>query len=195
MDKKIKTITLTVLDYETTGSISGHPNQPWQIGLVTLKNGIIDPSSTFESLLHIDPNRPFNPHAPGRHARIRDQLAQAPLPHQIWKKIQPRLTNIPLCAHNIATEKKFLQRMAPMHSFGPWIDTLRLARKAWPKLPSYALSDLIESLHLKKNIDSILPNREPHDALYDAVASAILLQHLLDQPHWNILTLNTARTL
>ena len=75
--------------------------------------------------------------------------------------------------------------MAPMHRFGPWIDTLKIARKAWPECPSYALEDLIEILGLRQRIETLCPGRGAHDALYDAVASAVLLEHLIEQPEWN----------
>jgi len=188
MNQKLNQIVITVLDYETTGSVLGYPNEPWQIGLVSLKEGRVDSASLFESFLRVDLDRPFNSHAPGRHALIRKELSESPRPAEIWQQIKSRLTNRSLCAHNVATEKKFVQRMAPMHPFGPWIDTLRLARKAWPDLSSYALEDVILSLDLKSQVEVLLPNRGFHDALYDAVASAVFLEHLLKQPHWQNLT-------
>ena len=179
---------VTVLDYETTGTVNGFPNEPWQIGMVTLERGKIAADSQFESWLKIDPNRPFNPHAPGRHAAIRDELAAAPTPLELWPRISPFLTQFPLCAHNVATEKKFTRAMAPMHQFGTWIDTLKIARTAWPGCPSYALEDLIVMLDLKERVDALCPGREAHDALYDAIASAALLEHLLAQPGWGDIT-------
>lgn len=179
---------ITVLDYETTGSVRGFPTEPWQIGMVTLKEGKIDPESMFESWLKVDLERPFNPHAPGRHAQLRDELSEAPTPQELWPVIKSRLTEFPLCAHNVGTEKKFTRSMAPMHQFGLWIDTLRIARKAWPGCASYALEDLIVLLDLKPEIDAMCAGKEAHDALYDAVASAKLLEYLLAQPGWGELT-------
>jgi DNA polymerase III epsilon subunit-like protein len=179
---------ITVLDYETTGTLRGFANEPWQIGMVSLKNGKIDADSLFESFLRVDINRPFNPHAPGRHALLRDEIAKAPTPHELWPRIMPRITNYPLCAHNVATEKKVTRAMAPMHRFGIWIDTLRIARKVWPGGPSYALEDLIVMLDLKERVDTVCPGRAAHDALYDAVASAALLEHLLERPEWRNVT-------
>ncbi len=175
---------ITVLDFETTGSMHGFDNEPWQIGMVSLKQGRVDKDSLFENLLKVDANRPFNPHAPGRHAVLRDEIAQAPTPQALWPQILPRLTRYPLGAHNIATEKKVLRSMAPMHRFGIWIDTLRIARRAWPGCPSYALEDLIVMLDLKARVDALCVGRAAHDALYDAVASAMLLEHVLEQPGW-----------
>lgn len=186
---------ITVLDYETTGSVRGFPTEPWQIGMVSLKEGQVDPDSMFESWLKVDPSRPFNPHAPGRHAQLRDELATAPAPQELWPSIQSRLTDFPLCAHNVGTEKKCTRAMAPMHQFGLWIDTLRIARKAWPGCASYALDDLIVLLDLKPDIDALCEGKEAHDALYDAVASAKLLEYLLSQPGWSELTVGELATM
>jgi DNA polymerase III epsilon subunit-like protein len=180
---------ITVLDFESTGSLRGYPNEPWQIGMVSLKCGKVDSGSMFESLLRVDANRPFNPHAPGRHALLRDEIAEAPSPQELWPEIMSRLTEFPLCAHNVATEKKFTRTMAPMHQFGHWIDTLRIARKVWPGCPSYSLEDLIVMLDLKPKVDELCPGKEAHDALYDAVASGMILQHLFEQPGWDGVTL------
>ena len=179
---------ITVLDYETTGTVRGFPTEPWQIGMVTLDRGKVDPESMFESLLKVDANRPFNPHAPGRHSILRNDISSAPSPQELWPQIMPRLTDYPLCAHNVGTEKKFTRLMAPMHQFGLWIDTLKIARKAWPGCASYALEELIVMLGLKREVDALCPGKEAHDALYDAVASAKLLEHLLSQPGWSELT-------
>jgi len=175
---------ITVLDFESTGSVTGFNDEPWQIGMVTLRCGRIDPDSMFESLLRVDINRPFNVYAPGRHHLLRDALAQAPTLHALWPKISSRLTAGPLAAHNAATEKKFIRAAAPMHRLGPWIDTLTLARKAWPGCSSYALEDLTRWLNLKKRVNELCFGREAHDALYDAVAAAALLELLLAQPGW-----------
>ena len=185
----VSDIEITVLDYESTGSLAGHPNEPWQIGMVSLKGGKVDAGSMFESLLQVDINRPFNPHAPGRHDVLRDKISEAPTPQKLWPQIKQRVTGHPLCAHNVATEKKFTRAMAPLHRFGPWIDTLRIARKAWPGCPSYALEDLTVILGLKQRVDNLCPGGQAHDALYDAVASAMLLEHLLEQPGWEKITL------
>lgn len=88
----------------------------------------------------------------------------------------------------MATEKKFTRLMAPMHQFGPWIDTLRIARKVWPGCASYALEDLIVLLGLKPKVDALCFGKAAHDALFDAVASAMLLEHLLEQPGWGGVT-------
>jgi DNA polymerase III subunit epsilon len=180
----IRETTLTVLDFETTGSVPGFDTEPWQVAAVVLKNGRVDPSQTFESLVRVDINRPFNAYAPGKHHKLREEIAAAPEVPAVWKKLEGWVAGRPLAAHNVATEKKFLRQMAPMHHFGPWIDTLVLARQAWPKAPSHKLEDLIAGLKLKARVREIRPTGEAHDALYDAVACAVLLEYLLAQPGW-----------
>ena len=189
LDVAIVDLEITVLDYESTGVFAGYPNEPWQIGMVSLKAGKVVLDSMFGSLLRVDAGRPFNPHAPGRHAMLRNEIAEAPAPQDLWPQIKPRLLGRPLCAHNAATEKKFLRAMAPMHTFGPWIDTLRIARRVWPDGSSYSLGDLVAGLDLKPRVDALCPELAVHDALYDAVASAMLLEHLLGQPGGGACTL------
>jgi DNA polymerase-3 subunit epsilon len=186
----IRETTLTVIDFETTGSVPGFDTEPWQIGAVLLINGRVDPNHTFESLVRVDLNRPFSAYAPGKHHKLREKIAAAPEVSQVWKKLEGWVTGCPLVAHNVATEKKFLRQMAPMHHMGPWVDTLVLARQAWPSAPSHTLEDLIAGLNLKARVRELCPCGEAHDALYDAVACAVLLEDLLVQPGWEQLSIS-----
>jgi len=185
----IRETTLTVLDFETTGSVPGFDTEPWQVAAVVLKNGRVEPAQTFESLIRVDINRPFNAYAPGKHHKLREEIAAAPDVSKVWKKLEGLVTGCPLAAHNITTEKKFLRQMAPMHRFGPWIDTLALARKAWPEAPGHKLEDLISGLKLETRVRELCPRGEAHDALYDAIACAVLLEYLLVQPGWERLAI------
>lgn len=179
----IRETALTVLDFETTGSVPGFDTEPWQIGAVVMRGGRVT-NKTFESLIRVNANRPFNAYAPGDHHRRRDEIAAAPDVSNVWKNLEGWVIGRPLVAHNAAVEKKFLRRMAPMHRFGPWVDTLKLARQAWPSAPSHKLEDLIAGLELTGRVRECCPAGVPHDALYDAAACAVLLEHLLAQPGW-----------
>ena len=185
----------SAIDFETTGAVPGLPNEPWQVGVVsfpadaeTIRHSAFGiRHSSFESLLRVSPDRPFNRWAPGRHARIRAELAAAPALGDLWPEFAPLLAG-PVVAHNVGTERSLLQAAAPLHVPGPWIDTLALARRAWPAAPSHALEDLVPALGLRPRLESFLPGREPHDALYDALACALLLLHILEQPGWGSLS-------
>jgi DNA polymerase-3 subunit epsilon len=173
------------IDFETTGQVfeSGidWPNEPWQIGMVRMHDGKTS-NETFDELIRVG-ERPFNPYAPGRHHELRDALAAAPTWSMHWPAMGSWLRG-PLIAHNAPTEKQVFRKFSPMHTFGPWIDTLKLSRIAWPELPSHKLGDLVHTLQLAEELNNRLPGREAHDALYDAMASALLLEHLLQQPGW-----------
>jgi DNA polymerase-3 subunit epsilon len=178
----------SAIDFETTGAVPGFPNEPWQVGVVSVPaDAASAPRSSFESLIRVAPDRPFNRWAPGRHAKLRAELAEAPALADLWPELAPRLAG-PVVAHNVGTERTLLQAAAPLHVPGPWIDTLALARRAWPDAPSHALEDIVPALGLLPRLQALLPGREPHDALYDAAACALLLLHLLGQPGWGALS-------
>lgn len=178
---------LAVVDFETTGSVPGYPVEPWQIGIVNMRNGAVCAAETFESLLRVG-DRPFNPRAPGRHAQLRAQLSAAPAPGDLWPELVLRVTGVPLVAHNAGTERSVFARMAPLHRLGPWIDTLTLIRRAFPSLGSKALEDVTAALGLTARVDALCPARGAHDALYDAFACAVVLEYLLALPGWERVT-------
>lgn len=185
--KPARECIFTAIDFETTGSVDHLPSEPWQIGMckVSYKDSI---SEGYSKYLKIDASRPFNRYAPGRHAQIRDILAESETIQSLWPDVFPWVSNGPVVAHNIGTEKTILRHTAPLHKIGPWIDTLRLAKKFYPGLQSYALNDILIMLGLEDKVKTLCPDLEPHDAYYDAVACGILLLHFISSPGWeNIL--------
>lgn len=80
-------------------------------------------------------------------------------------------------------------------SWGPWVDTLLLARRALPGLESYRLADLIDVLGCRDSLEAIaavhLPKRlrRWHRAGYDALASALILTRFAADDRWSELTL------
>lgn len=176
----------TAIDFETTGTVPGFANEPWQIGVAAFgADGAPDPARSLDSLLRVDPGRPFNRYAPGRHASLRDELSAAPSMTELWPDVAALVKGVPLVAHNASAERSVFARAAPLHAPGPWIDTLALARRAWPGCASYALEDLVRELGLAPRVSAAAPGRGPHDAFYDAVACGVLLAHLLAFPGWD----------
>jgi len=178
--ERLRGVPIAVIDFETTGSVPGYADEPWQVGMVMVEGGRVCMETAFESLLRVG-YRPFNRYAPGRHAQVRDDLCVAPSLAELWGVISERVGYRSVAAHNVATEKKFLSAAFPLHPFGPWIDTLVLCRRTWPGLESYALEDLLRVLGLKGRVDALCPGREAHDALYDAVGAAVVLEYILTQ--------------
>lgn len=105
-------------------------------------------------------------------------LAGAPSLLSLWPQIKALLGGRVVVAHGHGTEKRFL-RAFPGHPFGPWIDTLHLYRAAWPDLETFSLGALCEQFELTDTLREAHPDRRWHDALFDASASALLLEHLV----------------
>jgi DNA polymerase III subunit epsilon len=175
---------ITVLDFETTGAVRGHPNEPWQVAMVELRDGAVT-GRHWHSYLRIAPGRPFNPYAPGRHAELRETLALAPSFADVFPAWRPWIEHLPLAAHGVGTEKKFLRRAAPLHRLGPWIDTLKLARRVRPDLQSHSLADVAQALGLVDKTRALCPGCGWHDALFDAFAAALVLEACLALPGWD----------
>lgn len=187
---KVVEASLLALDFETTGSVPGYPVEPWQIGWIRIERGQVDWSSAYSSLMRVG-DRPFNPYAPGRHHALREELKKAPDAESLWPSIERHCIGRPLVAHHAPVERSILRQMAPLHKPGPWVDTLVLARQAYPDAPTHKLEEMIPWLGLEEELIEGLSMSElaPHDALYDAAACAVLLCHLLKQPGWDKLNL------
>lgn len=142
------------IDFETTGYEDGGRNEPWQLGCARVRDGEI--VETREWFFGTAATPDFEP-----------LMAQ-------WDGIFSCLYGRRLVAHNIATERTILTRVAPLTKWGPWTDTMRVAKARYPRLPSYRLGDLCEMFGLVPQIEG----RTWHDGLYDAVACAMLAVRL-----------------
>lgn len=145
------------IDFETTGYDNGSANEPWQLGLAVVERGrIVETREWFFDVEGALP-RACGPAALGT-------LLNS---FEIWS---PHLLGKRLVAHNLACEKTILTRTAPLTKWGPWVDTMKLAKARYPKLPSYRLGDLCAMFGCVPQ----LAGRTWHDGLYDAVACAEL---------------------
>ena len=166
----------TAIDFESAGASRGKTDSPVQVGLASwsAENGH---DAAFVSYLHTD--QPIQWAARKVHGIGPEVLADAPSLLLLWPEFKRRLAGAVVVAHGKGTEKRFL-RAFPGHGFGPWIDTLLLARAAWPELPDHSLGALCEGHGLTAIIQALVPGKYWHDALFDAVASLVLLAHLLE---------------
>jgi DNA polymerase-3 subunit epsilon len=119
-----------------------------------------------------------------------------------WSQFAGLREKGPFCAHNAAVEDGFLRavwacpRLSPDFSelgqytatWGPWLDTLYIYRRVYPQLESHKLDKLVELFNLQPELDSQaktlcpLDRQHYHCALYDALASALLLCRLANEP-------------
>lgn len=172
------------IDFESAGSAPGHTDAPVQIAIALMDGLHILPHHAFCS--YLQPDRPITWAAQKVHGISPSQLHGAPTLAQLWPQLHRLLHDRILLAHNTTTEKRFL-RIFPTHRFGPWIDTLALARYLHPHLPSHRLGHLIDHFQLNPELDSLCPGLTWHDALYDATASLLLFRHLIRSARWEAL--------
>ncbi len=146
-------VEFAAIDFETTGYEDGNVNEPWQLGFVLVRDGIIVETQDW---------------------RFDGDIVER------FGEWSGALLSRRLVAHNISTERTILTRVAPLTKWGPWVDTLKLAKAKYPRLPSYALGDLCEMFGLVPDVSSMpeLDGRTWHDGLYDAVACAKLAMFL-----------------
>ncbi len=112
------------------------------------------------------------------HGITADDLQDAPNYLSLWPDIQRLLSGRILIAHACGTEKRYL-RTFPGHSFGPWVDSLTLAKASLPELPSHSLGKLLPYLGKEFENLHIHEGRKWHDALYDAAASFFFVRNLV----------------
>lgn len=171
----IRHCRFTAIDFESAGASRGKTDAPVQIGLASW-NSEAGHNEAFVSYLQTE--QPIHWAAKKVHGIGPEHLANAPALLMLWPEVKNRLAGAVIVAHGKGTEKRFL-RAFPGHGFGPWLDTLLLARAAWPDLPDHSLGAICEAHGLTDSIRELVPTKSWHDALFDAVASLVLLAHVI----------------
>ncbi len=168
-------LTFAAVDFESAGAAPGETDQPVQIGVVRVDGLFAEPEiwSSYLSVTH-----PVHWSASRVHGITTSMLADAPSFLSLWPRVRSMLENAVIVGHNLATERRFL-RAFPGHGFGPWLDTLTLARETLPSLADYALGAVSETLGTVAETDLLVPGGHWHDALYDAAASLCLLRRIV----------------
>ena len=167
------------IDFESAGTAPGETDCPVQIGIVRVEKLFSPTPQIFTS--YIACKRPVRWSAARVHGITTDTLKGAPEYTELWPQIRDLLRGAVVLGHNPATEKRFL-RSFPGHGFGPWVDTLALARQAAPDLQDHALSTVCEALGITETVTALVSDASHtrwHDALYDAAGSLLLLRTLV----------------
>lgn len=176
-DLPIRDVHFSGIDFESAGASRGRTDVPVQVGLACWSNsaGHQDP---FVSYLASD--APITWSARKVHGICDEDLIDAPTLLELWPTVKRYLGQAAVVAHGKGTEKRFL-RSFPGHGFGPWVDTLQLARAAWPELGDHSLSAICDHCGLSKQISELVEGRKWHDALFDTVASLVVLEHIVTE--------------
>ena len=168
-------LRFAAIDFESAGAARGETDQPVQIGIAACSR-LEDEPELWTSYIAVE--KPVLWSASQVHGITTEMLADAPSFPSLWPEIRSRLGQAVVVGHNPATERKFLRRF-PGHGFGPWLDTLALGRMCVPGLEDYSLSSLCGALGLTCSVEALLPARRWHDAMYDALASLLIVRFLV----------------
>jgi DNA polymerase III subunit epsilon len=162
------------IDFESAGSAPGRTDEPVQIAIAHLLGTSITPSLCS----YVKTGNSVTWAARKVHGITDAMIQDAPHFTDLWPQIKAGMEGCWIVAHGAATEKRFL-RVFPFHSFGPWVDTLDLSRAVYPGLPSHALGEVIKALGLENEPEILADDFRWHDAQCDAIASLVLLRHLI----------------
>lgn len=191
--RKVRDVVFAGIDFEGAGAQRGREDWPVQIGMATwsLENGF---GNYFDSYLEKEGQVDW--YAKKIHGIDEEKLEGAPSLLSLWPEVNGRLGNeaVPV-AHAKGTEKRFLRKF-PGNPFEPWVDTLLLARAALPDSKKHSLGIFCEEVGIAEKVRELVPDRDWHDALFDAVASLVLLEWVIkrygleDLPLWALVVPN-----
>ena len=151
--------TFTVVDVETANHSRA---SVCQIGIVQVRDGRI--CDAWQSL--VDPEGSFHSFHTGLHGIDADAVRGAPAFPDLYGELGRRLGRSVAVGHSSFDEQALNQTAEkynlPMFPV-TWLNSVAIARDAWPGLPSYSLDQLAELLRI---------DFRHHDALEDARAAA-----------------------
>jgi DNA polymerase III subunit epsilon len=158
------------LDFETANEKRG---SACAVGVALVRDGeVIAEGSTL-----INPETYFNPYCTAVNGISEYDVRAAPTLPQLWPELAALLDGRIVVAHNASFDISVLRNTAARYGVtgGPSFDvmcTYRMARVAWPHLPSYSLGFLAPSLHIAFS---------HHEAGDDARACALVALAICDK--------------
>jgi DNA polymerase-3 subunit epsilon len=156
------------VDVETA---CGRVSSICQIGIVGFKDGQI----AFEYETLIDPKDYFSSFNTRIHGITEDHVAGKPCFGDLHPEIARHLTGRTTVAHSYF-DKGALAAACRVHDRDPipatWLDSVRVAKRVWPDLPSHRLN--IVSKHLGIRL-------KHHDALSDARAAGLIVMRAIGE--------------
>ena len=161
--------TYVVLDCETSG-LSPTSNEIIEVALIKYVNGeLVD---TFSSL--VAPSNPISSRITAITGITNADLKNAPSAENVIPIVWSFIEGFVLVGHNIPFDIKFLKEEFTKNGYKgqfDYVDTLQLARSAFPDFPNHKLATCIEKLSLSDG--------QTHRALDDIICTQRLLEKCL----------------
>ena len=173
-NKSLEEIRFAVVDTETTG-LSGTDDYVLQLGVVVARSdGTIE--DQYETFVRRNFWKPGRLGAFKVHGITRRNLWRGISPNEMLERLNDYLSTTIFVAHNAKFDIAFLKSEATrantsINLNGP-LDTLKLSRALDPKR---SLSHRLKDVTARYNVVVA----RPHDALADALGTALVLPHLL----------------
>ena len=163
-----KSLTYVVVDLEGNGH---QPPDVVELAAVPIVDGIIGEPAEWL----IRPDQPITPFAQRIHGISNEDVQHNDTFADVMPSVRRALNADALIAHNAHVDVGILQR-----KLGDWqcpevFDTLKLARRLLPGLPTYRLGALVEKFELSNGLRGY---DQPHRAPYDAIVTARLFVHI-----------------
>ena len=183
---KIKDSNLIAWDFE------GELNDPLQVAIAS---GLKNPKIEFFSNLKFQENKTINCYNPARHIN-RKLLINAPTLLELWPQLQKFWDGDAFVSHQNGTEKKYLS-IFQIATKKPWIDTVRLARAAYPNMQSHKLGQILRDLNeweptLKEAQNYTKQPSGEHDPIFDVIGCLKILNSIIKIDTWNNITIEEA---
>lgn len=170
------TAPLIALDLEGSGAQDRDNEAILEIAVVPITAGQPDISAAYSTLVNPGrtiPRRPWI--SPGLTTAV---LAAAPGPAQVGQELARRVHGCAVVGHNVGVDWRLLHRRYPAITPAALIDTLRLARRLNLEGKN-SLGALTAHLGLTAQAERLAVGSQPHRALWDTVATALLLPALI----------------
>lgn len=173
----VRAAAFAALDFESAGARKGETDEVVQVGVAVCDG--LDWANLRMFRTYVRPAGKVAWTASRVHGIAAETVSGAPLFTELWPVLRGLLGGRVVVAHGAATEKRHLRKF-PLHGFGPWIDTLPWARAVWPEAGSHRLEDAVAAAGEDDRLRRLVPTIDWHDALFDAVATLVLLRRAVE---------------
>jgi DNA polymerase-3 subunit epsilon len=184
-DPAFRCARFLVIDFETTTPAGSRP-EPIDVAAIVLgvRDGQFVETDRFSALIRPPDHAPITPADTDQTGITAAMVADQPDAAQVLARLDDRVAarlgeGALLVAHNAPTEAGLLydyRRSCPHLAMTNLLDTVRLARLAYPDLPAHRLDVLIHHLRLRRPVDR-------HRAMPDVEITAEVFAQVLHDGH------------
>ena len=177
---KVITDNYCVVDTETTG-LSAHYDEVIEIGILRVRNGqVVDQFSQL-----IQPKYAIDDYITALTGITNEMLLGMPSITDVQDMVLSFIGNDILAGHKTSFDINFLNAgFCGARIENEYIDTLQFARKLYPGMENYTLSNLTEQLGLSNNTHRALSDCTAAHELYETIKTTMFERNLRIEDLW-----------